>query len=107
MQGSFYFAFKGGLWVTQEAETMDIWKQTIQRDIEELKKIDEKQQEEITKLKQITDFHERDIKDIKETLREIKDDTKWLRRSITNALIVALIGGAVAIFYAAIKIGGV
>ncbi|WP_338136697.1 hemolysin XhlA family protein [Cytobacillus firmus] len=86
---------------------MDIWKQTIQRDIEELKKSDEKQQEEISKLKQITDFHERDIKDIKETLREIKDDTKWLRRSITNALIVALIGGAVAIFYAAIKIGGV
>ncbi|MGM0971698.1 MAG: hemolysin XhlA family protein [Bacillota bacterium] len=93
--------------MTQEAETMDIWKQTVQRDIEELKKSDEKQQEEITKLKQITDFHERDIKDIKETLREIKDDTKWLRRSITNALIVALIGGAVAIFYAAIKIGGV
>ncbi|MDD9312628.1 hemolysin XhlA family protein [Cytobacillus firmus] len=93
--------------MTQEAEAVDIWKQTIQRDIEELKKSDEKQQEEITKLKQITDFHERDIKDIKETLREIKDDTKWLRRSITNALIVALIGGAVAIFYAAIKIGGV
>nr|WP_206761161.1 hemolysin XhlA family protein [Cytobacillus firmus] len=95
------------MWVTQEAEAVDIWKQTIQRDIEELKKSDEKQQEEISKLKQITDFHERDIKDIKETLREIKDDTKWLRRSITNALIVALIGGAVAIFYAAIKIGGV
>ncbi|MGM0973426.1 MAG: hemolysin XhlA family protein [Bacillota bacterium] len=92
--------------MTQEAEAVDIWKQTIQRDIEELKKSDEKQQEEITKLKQITDFHERDIKDIKETLREIKDDTKWLRRSITNALIVALIGGAVAIFYAAIKMGG-
>ncbi|MGV3267069.1 MULTISPECIES: hemolysin XhlA family protein [Cytobacillus] len=85
---------------------MDIWKQTIQRDLEELKKNDEKQQEEITKLKQITDFHERDIKDIKETLREIKDDTKWLRRSITNALIVAIISGAVAIFYAAIKMGG-
>ncbi|WP_254786593.1 hemolysin XhlA family protein [Cytobacillus oceanisediminis] len=85
---------------------MDIWKQTIQRDLEVLKKNDEKQQEEITKLKQITDFHERDIKDIKETLREIKDDTKWLRRSITNALIVAIISGAVAIFYAAIKMGG-
>lgn len=92
--------------MTQEAETVDIWKQTIQRDLEELKKNDEKQQEEITKLKQITDFHERDIKDIKETLREIKDDTKWLRRSITNALIVAIISGAVAIFYAAIKMGG-
>ncbi|OHX45074.1 hypothetical protein BBV17_23895 [Cytobacillus oceanisediminis] len=92
--------------MTQEAETVDIWKQTIQRDLEVLKKNDEKQQEEITKLKQITDFHERDIKDIKETLREIKDDTKWLRRSITNALIVAIISGAVAIFYAAIKMGG-
>ncbi|MGN7183690.1 hemolysin XhlA family protein [Cytobacillus kochii] len=85
---------------------MDIWQQKIQNDIEELKQAEEKQNREIIELKRITDFHERDITDIKNDLREIKDDTKWLRRSITNALIVALIGGAVAIFYAAIKMGG-
>ncbi|NRG47567.1 hemolysin XhlA family protein [Bacillus sp. CRN 9] len=90
-----------------EVNNLDIWQQKIQGDIDEIKKNEKKQDEEIQELKKVTDFHERDIRDIKEDLKEIKDDTKWLRRSITNALIVALIGGAVAIFYAAFKIGGV
>ncbi|MCM3180251.1 hemolysin XhlA family protein [Cytobacillus horneckiae] len=90
-----------------EVNNLDIWQQKIQSDIEKIKEKDEKQDAEIALLTKRTDFHERDIKDIKSDLTEIKDDTKWLRRSITNALIVALIGGAVAIFYAAIKIGGV
>lgn len=85
---------------------VDVWKSAMQSEIESIKKIQEKDHDRIDKLERKTDIHERDIKDIKETLKEIKDDTKWLRRSITNALIVALIGGAVAIFYAAIKIGG-
>lgn len=89
-----------------EAENVDIWKQTIQKDIEDLKGCTKEFKEEIDKLKRVTDFHERDIKDIKETLRDIKDDTKWVRRSITNAIIVALISGAVAIFYAALKMTG-
>jgi predicted nucleic acid-binding Zn-ribbon protein len=50
---------------------------------------------------------ESNIKDVKEDISSIKDDTKWLRRSITNAFVVALIGGAVAIFYAVIQKGGV
>ncbi|WP_396230113.1 hemolysin XhlA family protein [Cytobacillus sp.] len=44
---------------------------------------------------------EASLKDVKEDIRSIKDDTKWLRRAITNALIVGIIGGAVAIFYTA------
>ncbi|MDQ0269922.1 hemolysin XhlA family protein [Cytobacillus purgationiresistens] len=89
-----------------EVNNLDIWQQKIQSDIEEIKKHEKKQDEKIEQLTKRTDEHERDIKYIKVTLSEIKDDTKWLRRSITNALIAALIGGAVAIFYAAIKIGG-
>ncbi|MED2940644.1 hemolysin XhlA family protein [Cytobacillus horneckiae] len=89
-----------------EGNTMDIWQQKIQSDIEEIKLNEKKQDEKIQELKRVTDFHERDIRDIKEDLKEIKGDTKWLRRSITNAIITALIGGAVAIFYAAIKFGG-
>lgn len=92
---------------TQEVTVdVDVWKSAMQTEIDNLKKLQDKDHERIDKLERITDIHDRDIKDIKETLKEIKDDTKWLRRSITNALIVALIGGAVAIFYAAIKIGG-
>jgi Haemolysin XhlA len=41
---------------------------------------------------------ESDIKNVKEDIGSIKDDTKWLRRAITNALIVGgitLIGGVI------------
>jgi chromosome segregation ATPase len=85
---------------------MDLWKQSIQKEIDDLKSQSEKSKEEIEKLKQVTAFHERDIKDIKETLRDIKEDTKWLRRSITNAIIVAAIGGVIAIVFTALK-GGI
>ncbi|MFS0591786.1 hemolysin XhlA family protein [Cytobacillus horneckiae] len=75
-----------------EVNNLDIWQQKIQSDIDEIKINEKKQDEKIQELKKVTDFHERDIRDIKEDLKEIKDDTKWLRRSITNALIVGIIG---------------
>lgn len=49
---------------------------------------------------------ESNIKGIQEDITSIKDDTKWLRRTITNAIIVSFIGGLVAILFAAFK-GGV
>jgi len=49
---------------------------------------------------------ESNIKDMREDIRAIKDDTKWLRRTITNAIIVSVVGGIVAIIFAAMK-GGV
>ncbi|GGJ68259.1 putative nucleic acid-binding Zn-ribbon protein [Anoxybacillus voinovskiensis] len=49
---------------------------------------------------------ESNIKDMREDIRAIKDDTKWLRRTITNAIIVSVVGGIVAILFAAMKGGG-
>ncbi|MDR9793620.1 hemolysin XhlA family protein [Aeribacillus pallidus] len=49
---------------------------------------------------------EANIKDMRDDIRAIKDDTKWLRRTITNAIVVSVIGGIVAIVFAALK-GGV
>jgi predicted nucleic acid-binding Zn-ribbon protein len=49
---------------------------------------------------------ESNIKDIKEDIRSIKDDTKWLRRAITNAIIVGSISGVIAIVFTVLK-GGV
>ncbi|KHF26821.1 hemolysin XhlA [Anoxybacillus sp. BCO1] len=46
---------------------------------------------------------ESNIKDMREDIRAIKDDTKWLRRTITNAIIVSVVGGIVAIVFAALK----
>lgn len=48
---------------------------------------------------------EANIKDMRDDIRAIKDDTKWLRRTITNAIIVSVIGGIVAIVFAALKGG--
>jgi predicted nucleic acid-binding Zn-ribbon protein len=48
---------------------------------------------------------EANIKDMRDDIRAIKDDTKWLRRTITNAIIVSVIGGIVAIIFAALKGG--
>lgn len=56
---------------------MDLLKQSIQKEIEDLKSQSEKTKKEVEQLKQVTAFHERGIKDIKETLRDIKEDTKW------------------------------
>jgi argininosuccinate lyase len=82
---------------------VEAWKESIQKDIDYIKNEQQEMKLDIRRLQEKEIIQDQQIKGIQETLRDIKDDTKWLRRAITNALIVALIGGAVAIFYAAIK----
>lgn len=83
-----------------EEMAVDIWKQSIQKDIDDLKK-------DVRDLQNVTKDHERDIREVKKTLEDIKDDTKWLRRTITNAIIMtvlsAVIGGTVAIVFGVFK----
>ncbi|KYC94356.1 hypothetical protein B4102_3577 [Heyndrickxia sporothermodurans] len=86
-----------------EEPHVDIWQQSIQKDIDDLKKEQSDIKSNIKRLQEKELIQDYKIGNIEETLKDIKEDTKWLRRAITNALIVALIGGAVAIFYAAIK----
>lgn len=49
---------------------------------------------------------EANIKEVKEGLIEIRNDTKWLRRTITNAIIVSVIGGVIGLLFSISK-GGV
>jgi len=84
-------------------QQVDIWKETIQKDIETIKAEQVNMKDDIRRLQDKELMQDQQIDSIKEDLKEIKDDTKWLRHAITNALIVAIIGGAVAIFYAAIQ----
>lgn len=83
-----------------EENAVDIWKQSVQKDNEELKS-------DVKELKNVTRDHDRDIREVKSTLADIKDDTKWLRRTITNAIIMtvlsAVIGGSVAIVFGVFK----
>jgi hypothetical protein len=87
---------------TEELD-MDIWRQTIQKDIDDLKADSRLMKEDVRRVQDKQLLQDQEIKGIKEDLKEIKDDTKWLRRAIMNAFIVALIGGAVAIFYAVLQ----
>ncbi len=80
----------------------DLWKEAIKNDIEELRAEQKNIKKDVDDLKINDKLQDQQINSIKDDLREIKGDTKWLRHTITSAIIVALIGGAVAIFYAAI-----
>ncbi|RID85894.1 hypothetical protein D1970_09005 [Mesobacillus zeae] len=82
---------------------MDPWKSGVQNDIENLKN-------DIRRLQDKQLLQDQTIQGIKDALTEIKDDTKWLKRTITNALIstavIALVGGGIAIVIDVFK-GGI
>lgn len=84
-----------------EAENnMDLWKTSIQKDLDGMK-------EDIRRLQDKQLLQDQVIQSIQNSLKEIKDDTKWLKRTITNALItatvVAAIGGSIAIVFEVFK----
>ncbi len=79
---------------------MNLFEQTIQKEIAELKNGQELMKKDIRDLQNKTLIHDRDIIQINKVLADISDDTKWLRRAITNAFITGLIGGGIAVFYA-------
>ena len=78
---------------------MDMWRENVQSELNQVKT-------EIRTLQDTTLTHDVAISALKTDLTEIKADTKWLRRTLTNAFIVLVIGGAVGIVFAAIKIIG-
>ncbi|WP_404358515.1 hemolysin XhlA family protein [Cytobacillus firmus] len=86
--------------MTLEAETMDFWKTSVKKDIEEMKG-------DIRRLQDKTLLQDQIIQNIQGDLKEIKEDTKWLKRTITNAIIMsvftAIIGGGIAIIFTVFK----
>ncbi|MFS0562631.1 hemolysin XhlA family protein [Terribacillus sp. 179-K 1B1 HS] len=66
---------------------------------------DEKKDEKIQELTGRVQQVESDIAGIREQLGEIKGDTSWLRRTITGALITAVIGGVIGLFFFLIQNG--
>ncbi|MGG1594918.1 hemolysin XhlA family protein [Terribacillus saccharophilus] len=68
---------------------------------------DEKKDEKIQELTGRVQQVESDIAGIREQLGEIKGDTSWLRRTITGALITAVIGGVIGLFFVLIQNGAV
>lgn len=65
---------------------------------------------EVSEMKTRMAVAEANIKDVKEDISSIKDDTRWMRRTITNAIIVSLVGGVIGLAFAFIRMssgGGV
>ena len=80
-------------------ENTEMWRVNVQSELNQVKT-------DIRTLQDTTLIHDVAISTLKTNLTEIKDDTKWLRRTLTNAFIVLVIGGSVGIVFAAIKIIG-
>ncbi|MBT2661958.1 hemolysin XhlA family protein [Bacillus sp. ISL-45] len=84
----------------EATEQMDIWKTSVQRDIEEMRG-------DIRRLQDKQLLQDQIIQNIQSDLKEIKEDTKWLKRTITTALIsatvIGVIGGVIAIVFEVFK----
>src|SRR5690625_3685421 len=94
--------------IKEDVANMDVWKDRVQSDINDIK---QRQRENENKLSDIsTDVHKLQVSDqlqnkeisgLKDTLSRIQDDTTWIRRRITGALITAVItavvGGVIGI----------
>lgn len=92
----------------EEVVAMDVFREKVTQDINELKQSQTHIKSEQTVMKDdirdliISDkLQDQEISSLKTTLSEIKEDTNWIRRRITGAVITAVItaviGGLVAI----------
>ena len=77
---------------------MDVWQNRVQQDITELKQRQRDNEsklglmeKDIHKLQISDQLQDKEISSLKETLSEIKEDTNWIRRKITGAIITAVI----------------
>ena len=82
---------------------MEEWQNRMQQDIVELKsnythisKEQEKQKDDIRDLQMSRTLQAQQIQALKEDIGEIKEDTSWIRRKITGAIITATITAVVA-----------
>ncbi|WP_078379168.1 hemolysin XhlA family protein [Sutcliffiella halmapala] len=77
------------------------------KDIVEMKGDIKTLQKEMVEVKSKGFIHDEQINSINRSLDKIEDNTRWIRRTITGALITAIctgiIGGAIAIFYAVLQ----
>lgn len=80
---------------------LNIWQERIDDTIENLTHRVDKHETRLYDLEMSDRLQNSKIQGLEDTLKEIKDDTKWIRRAITGAIIsatiVAIIGGIIGI----------
>jgi uncharacterized coiled-coil DUF342 family protein len=87
----------------EELVSMEEWQNRVQQDINDLKNSQSrmdvshaKVKDDIRDLQMSDKMQNQEINTLKENLTEIKDDTNWIRRKITGAIITATITAVVA-----------
>ncbi|MPQ26699.1 hemolysin XhlA family protein [Bacillus paralicheniformis] len=82
-----------------EAPELDIF----QKEVQEMKADQKSLEQRVSTLERTSDRHDQQIISINEKLNKIEENTTWIKRSITGAIITAvstgIIGGAIAVFY--------
>ncbi|MFA1821149.1 hemolysin XhlA family protein [Virgibacillus oceani] len=80
----------------EDVDTVDVWKEKVQQDINDLKQGQSQLKTDVDNLKLNDVKQDGKIISLQDTLRAIQDDTNWIRRKITGAFITALITAVVA-----------
>ncbi|MEC1437435.1 hemolysin XhlA family protein [Bacillus sonorensis] len=75
----------------------------LKNEITEVKADQKTLEQRVITLERTSDRHDQQIISINEKLNKIEENTTWIKRSITGAMITALcggiIGGAITLFY--------
>ncbi|WP_026581015.1 hemolysin XhlA family protein [Bacillus sp. J33] len=91
--------------MTQEATVVNGYEQKITEMQGEIKSLEVR----VSKLERTTDKHDQQIFSINEKLNKIDENTTWIKRTITGAIITAMctgiIGGSIAIIFTVFKGG--
>ncbi|RFA36238.1 hypothetical protein CAI16_05470 [Virgibacillus dokdonensis] len=85
-------------------ENIDVWKATTRNEVDHIEKRVSNLEKDVGILKSNDIKQDEKITSLQVTLTSIQDDTKWIRRMITKAIITAtitgVIGGVIALFFA-------
>ncbi|MFD1066705.1 hemolysin XhlA family protein [Oceanobacillus locisalsi] len=79
----------------EEMGDMDAWKERMQQDVSELKSNYHLIKKDVEGLQRNDIRQDSQIESMQKTLSAIQDDTNWIRRKITGAIITAVITAVV------------
>ncbi|AKF31544.1 hemolysin XhlA family protein [Bacillus velezensis] len=79
----------------------------LQKEIMEMKAGQRTIEQRVNVLERVSDRQDQQIMTLNEKLNKIEENTTWIKRTITGAIITAvctgIIGGAIAIFYTVLQ----
>ncbi|MEC0765756.1 hemolysin XhlA family protein [Bacillus atrophaeus] len=87
--------------MSQLTEVPDV--KTFQQDLAEVKGVLRTVEQRVLTLERVSDRQDQQIMTLNEKLNKIDENTTWIKRTITGAIVTAIstgiIGGAIAIMY--------